>query len=58
MATEPETERTPIGMRLIWLLLPAVLFGLYFLSLLRDGSGARTEEPSAPAVETEVEPER
>ena len=57
MVDGPVPERTPLGMRLIWLLLPALLFGLYFWMLLRQGSGDGAQEPPQPAVETEVVPE-
>lgn len=53
MAADPAPPRTPLGMRLLWLLLPAVLFGLYFWSLLRSGDPGA--EPAAPpAVEDEA----
>jgi len=52
---DPVTERTPLGMRLIWLLLPGLLFGLYFWMLLRGGGdGEQGEKPAPPAVETEA----
>ena len=57
MVDDPVTERTPLGMRLIWLLLPGLLFGLYFWMLLRGGSADAVEEPAGPAVESEVTPE-
>ncbi len=58
MVDDPGPERTPLGMRLIWLLVPALLFGLYFWKLLGQGSSNGPEEPTEPAVETEVVPER
>lgn len=47
----PGPERTPLGMRLIWLLVPAVLFGLYFWVLLRSGDGGPDDERAPTGTE-------